>query len=71
MDYYPSPYELGGSPDIDAEDEVLAANDINPRHGTVELVSLEDADPIDPSVPRSVRGFSLTAVESETFRRPL
>lgn len=66
------PFELGGSPDIDVEDAVLAAHGI-PTSTRLEarLVGLESTDPIDMDGVRSVRGFSLTALPSESIDQQL
>jgi hypothetical protein len=66
---HPSPYELGGSPDIEAEDAVLADHDIKPYTGReIDLLRLEGTDPIDMD---GVKGFSLTAFPFEPIDQRL
>jgi hypothetical protein len=69
---HPSPYEFGGSPDIDAEDAILAANGIRPYNGLeLGLIPLEVADPVDTDGVRSVEGFSLTALPTGSIETRL
>ena len=68
----PSPYELGGSPDIEAEDAALEELDIMPRpEMRLGLIRLDGTDPIDMDGIRNIQGFSLTAIYEEPIESRL